>query len=161
MIRSKKVVVVAVSLLLLGGCGSSPTEADARRCLGARIAKVSEGRIKLVSLRKTNGRDIRGAGSPDGYELDYEAEIEFTEDCYWSPNYPLGSAFETVSAAMKAKLDRLNNPEAKMSSEEYWKLREISSMPEYNRPLELARKGQRVRHTGKVQFSKTERGWEG
>ena len=59
MIRSKKVVVVAVSLLLLGGCGSSPTEADARRCLGARIAKVSEGRIKLVSLRKTNGREVR------------------------------------------------------------------------------------------------------
>lgn len=146
------------------GATAGPSEASTKDFMAARIAKQSEGRMRLVSLRKTNGRNIRGADSPDGYVLDYEAEIEFTEDCYWSPNNPTGVTFETVSLAAKADLDRLHNPDemAKLSSSE--KLRMLSdsySQRLLSRPLEQGRKGQRVRHAGKVRFEKTERGWEG
>jgi len=51
-------------------------------CHSRQIAIESEGRIKLVSFKETNGPQD-GLGSIPFYFMEYQAEIEFTEDCRW------------------------------------------------------------------------------
>ena len=147
-----------VLLILLTGCESKPSETDASRALQDSVASQSGGRIRVLSVRKTNGREITTSFG-NAYELEYQAELEFTEDCAWSPGWPLAGAYATVPASVKTDLDRLKDPKsrAKMPSHEYWRLFRLST--EYDQPLEVAHKGQRFGRSGKLLFIKTEKGW--
>lgn len=65
-------------LLSLFGCSSKPSEGDAKKIIKQHIKDEAEGRMELISLRKTNGMNDNKL-----YRLEFEAEIEFLEDGKW------------------------------------------------------------------------------
>jgi hypothetical protein len=65
---------------LLLGCSSTPSEGDAKRIIEQQIKDESEGRMKLIYFRKTNAQK-REVAAVKFYQLEYEAEIEFQDDC--------------------------------------------------------------------------------
>jgi hypothetical protein len=75
-------LLLVISLLPMLGCSSGPSSSTGVKFLRQRINNQSKGRIKLVSFSKTNGQEMAPMGVPS-YKLDYEAEIEFLEDCRW------------------------------------------------------------------------------
>jgi hypothetical protein len=122
-------IVVALSLI---GCSGKPSEAVARANLQEQIQRESSGRIRLASFQKTDGV-MREFGGVKTYEMTYDAEIEFLEDCYWT-GFNDGMSFQTH------KMDR---PER---------------IPLGVTPRR-ANKGQHLRFGGHINFQKTERGW--
>ena len=68
--------------LLLGGCSGDSRPAMAETAMREKVANESQGNIRLVSFKKTDGveRDFFGQLT---YEMKYEAQIEFLKDCHW------------------------------------------------------------------------------
>jgi predicted small lipoprotein YifL len=143
-------VVVAIALSLTGcsdkpsdkpsgKASDQPTVAQARTQLEGEIKEQSGGLIKLVSFEKTDGKaeDFGGAKS---YEMSYTAEVEFMEDCTWnrSPNAFSQYVFSAHSRAKHSKADL-----------------EGDRLPGFK----SAKKEERAKISGKMEFEKTERGW--
>jgi hypothetical protein len=130
-------ILAAIVLLLLLGCSSGPSSSAAEEFLREKINKESEGRIKLVSFSKTNGQEAAPMGIPS-YKLDYEAEIEFLDDCRWGT--ASGSNWRGDFYVFPAEQG-----------------------PGYfgglYPPFRQATKGSRTKVLGSVIFQKTEAGW--
>jgi hypothetical protein len=133
------VVFLAVIFLLpLLACSSAPSSSAAEEFLREKINRESQGRIKLVSFTKTNGQESTPQGIPT-YKLDYEAEIEFLDDCRW------GTTQDFIG----------------------WRGDFHVFPPEEGPgffaglypPFRKAAKGSRTKVTGSVMFQKTEAGW--
>jgi len=124
---------------LLAACSGPPSESDGRSALESKVQAQSNGLIKVASFQKTNGV-AREFGGVKAYELDYTAEIEFTDDCMWGGGGPFGwdGSFEAARGQPRGALDSFN--------------------PKYF-GKQAAKKGQRQKVTGKFAFEKTERGW--
>lgn len=117
-----------------------PSEASGRIALEARIAKQSQGNIRLVSFSKTNGRDGEIFGRKV-YEMDYEAEIEFGQDGSWLKGDPmsgLGYGFTRERYGGNA-------------------LAQFAASIDGAVPV---RSGDRQKVSGKLLFGKSERGWQ-
>ena len=72
------ILFFAVAAFFSVGCSSAPSESDAQ----AVLESEGKGLIKLVSFSKTNAilSEVQGVKV---YTLEYEATIEFLEDCWW------------------------------------------------------------------------------
>ena len=69
-------------LMMLCGCGASlPTGYDAQQYIQQQFTKRGDP-ITVVTIRKTNGQHSVYGGI-ENYKVEYEAEIEFTEDCFF------------------------------------------------------------------------------
>ena len=91
--RITQSVILAFFLLFLSvatGCSSKPTEADVRGLIVQKISQNSNGLIKLVGFRKTNGIEHEFGGTKV-YEMEWVAELEFVADCVWDK-----STFEAI-----------------------------------------------------------------
>lgn len=115
--------VISICIILIG-CSTKPSDSEAQKLIEHFIQEESNGLIKLVNLTKTG----EGKGV-NFYVLNYEAEIEFIDDCYWER----GLAGEQTFKSRKEMLGFLLK--------------------------ESVKKGQRKRMTGTLHFEKTERGW--
>jgi hypothetical protein len=130
------VITIAIAILgvtLLAGCSSTPSASEGRDVLEKQIQEQSKGMIKLLDFRKTDGQ----AGELMGvrvYAMDFEAEVEFQEDCYWGG--PFGG-FEVMTG-------------------EPGPFNAFMFMGKRK-----ARAGERATISGKLQFQKTEKGWQG
>jgi hypothetical protein len=88
-IQASFVLALSIGLCcLLAGCWSSPSAGDGERAVQECIKRDSEGCIKLTKFQKTNGahRELGGFGGLKGlktYAMEFDAEIEFTENCTW------------------------------------------------------------------------------
>lgn len=122
------ILFFAVAAFLSGGCSSTPSESDAQRELESRIVKESKGLIKLVNFTKTNAQFSEKKGVQI-YTLEYEATIEFLEDCWWL----IGKKWSEYQVTQR-------EPEPAYAGNH-------------------VRAGQRVPIFGKVKFEKMERGW--
>ncbi len=129
-------VFLFVAVFLSSSCGNSPHPSQGQKHIGELIAKNSRGFIKLVDFRKTNGTASELMGVKL-YEMEFEADIEFTNDCTWRTNF----------AAQVAQ----------SPSEGYWAQYAQSLMRMAGQ--RNAQKGERATVTGKMQFEKKERGW--
>ncbi len=91
---------VIIALVLLTACGqstaSTPSPDHGENALRERVKSDSEGRIRLTSFRKTDGQSWEKHGV-SLYTMEYEAEIEFTEDCWSSQEFYHGNAFGTFT----------------------------------------------------------------
>lgn len=102
------------------GISQSQSEIDARNALESRIHSQMkpDAPIRLVSFRKTNGiqREINGMKA---YDMEFSAEIEFGEKCWWSDfgdsngqtqfyvfRFPLNDADERAVRSMQAWASR-------------------------------------------------------
>jgi hypothetical protein len=125
---------MVLSLLPLLGCSSAPSSSVAEEFLRENINRESEGRIKLVSFSKINGQEAAPMGIPS-YRLDYEAEIEFLDDCSWG----------TAGGDNRWRGDFT-----------VFSVGEVTlSYP----PFRKATKGSHTKVSGSVIFEKTEAGW--
>lgn len=132
-------LLLAIALLPMLGCSSGPSSSAAEALLRERIDNQSKGRIKLISFSKTNGQEASPMGVPS-YKLDYEAEIEFLDECRW------GTA-----------------------NGDSWRgdfyVFEPDPGPGYfgglYPPFRRAAKGSRTKVTASLIFQKTEAGWKG
>jgi hypothetical protein len=129
----------ATFLLAMAACSSGPPSSAAEEFLRAKIEKESQGRIKLVSFSKTNGQEATPMGIPS-YKLDYEAEIEFLDDCRWGTKNDLNGGWRGDFSVFPAE-----------------------EGPGYfgglHPPFRKAAKGSQTKVMGAVMFQKTEAGW--
>ncbi|HEX9871092.1 MAG TPA: hypothetical protein VGC99_21345 [Candidatus Tectomicrobia bacterium] len=93
--RNVRAVWLVAGILLLVTHISSvgaqvPSPEDAQRIIQQKIQTESKGCMKLNSFKKTDGieRQVFGAKV---YTLEYEAEIQFLEECKWLQDMTPGS----------------------------------------------------------------------
>jgi type II secretion system protein G len=145
--RMKWVIVVlaaiAVVLVFRYGISGTPSASDGERAIQARIKAESEGRIKLTKFHKTNAQQGELFGVKL-YDLEFEAEIEFTENCKWI----------TGLMGMQAGF-RTSKPAAQQSSGFSWN----KWIDDTQNPGVVVTNGQRLLLTGVVSFEKKEKGW--
>lgn len=137
---SQVLLAIAFAVVLSAGCSRNPSEGDARKAVQDEINTRAKSRIRLTSFYKSDGQEREGFGVKF-YRLDYQAEVEFTEDCGWVTTvYRTEPTFETVDPIPKnlSELDKV------------W----YAS----GRRIEV-KKGQREKLSGSVEFEKTENGW--
>jgi len=127
------VLVLLAMCFLIGGC--SPGASDGKQIIETRIQQQSNGLIKLVSFKKTNGQAMEPMGIK-AYTMNYTAEIEFLDDCTWGSGGALG--WPGTFAAVRG---RPNPMFINFSASE-------------------VKKGQRVTVSGEFVFQKTEQGWQ-
>jgi sulfatase maturation enzyme AslB (radical SAM superfamily) len=120
---------IVMSMCLLMGCGK-PSATDAQKIVNNLIQKQSHGFIKLINIKKTNAQEGEMMGVKL-YSLEYEAVIQFIDNCYWAEN--------TFTA-------QKNNPGP-------WG----GFMTKWFR----ASRGQQTVVHGKLNFEKMEKGWRG
>jgi hypothetical protein len=132
-------LLLAVSLFPLLGCSSGPSSSVAEEFLRERIKKESQERIKLVGFSKTNGQEAAPMGVPS-YKLDYEAEIEFLDDCRWGTKSDFDGGWRGDFSVFPAE----EGP---------------GFFGGLYAPFRPATKGSRTKVTGAVIFQKTEAGW--
>ncbi len=126
-------LVLTVTATVFSGCSSVPSSSDAQRILENQIIMQSKGVIKLIGFTQTNAQkgDVMGTKI---YSLEYQAEIEFTADCYWGG--PFGG-FEVMTG--EPSLFNAFRYQGK----------------------KRAKQGQRKAISGELVFEKTEKGWRG
>ncbi|MEK6676267.1 MAG: hypothetical protein AABZ47_11520 [Planctomycetota bacterium] len=119
------------------GCSGQPAATAGEKLIRDKIQDQAEGRIKLVSFRKTNGQTREAFGMQE-YVMEWEGEIEFLQDCRWGPfvygTYTWSGDFHTDISTSRIG---------------------------FGGRLDDARMGQKVRLTGSLTFRKTEKGWRG
>ena len=139
----KSILLICFLLVLFIGCSSVPSSDDAKQIIQERINKDSGGRIKLVSFQKMNGQEGNLLGFKV-YNLEYQMEIEFVEDCKWITGH---------SAALGGEVGfRTSKPKG---SQEFWD----KFMDDSTNPGKLVKKGHKERISGSIAFEKTDNGW--
>lgn len=133
-------LLVAGFCALITGCSSKPSEGDGNQAVKNQINQDSQGRIKLVGFHKTNGQ-MADINAVKVYNLEFDAEIEFTSDCKWITGGDMDLGFRTLPSA-----DKTTGPFAQF----------IAGEVEAGVKV---RQGQRVRVSGVIQFEKKENGW--
>lgn len=137
-------VAWAILLLpMLTACWSSPSVSDGKQAIQDCITKESEGRIKLTRFEKSNGAGDEIAGFKI-YKLEFESEIEFTENCKWVTG---GGGQEVGFRTAKS----VAQPKSGFS----WN----SFLSDSQNPGPDVTKGLKIQIFGAIHFVKNERGW--
>ncbi len=152
----KNATAIACLLMLFPmvcGCGSSsqdskPTVAEGEKVLSDGIPSESEGRIKVAKFSKTDGQSsvVNGVAM---YKMEFQAELEFTEDCKWRTRSVLDNAhtsFRTVKLPPEASSDNFS-----------WSQWDSDTQT----PGTVMKRGQRQQISGTLTFEKSEKGWRG
>ncbi len=128
---------------MLAGCSGPPAAADGKQAVLDKIKTESEGRIELASFEKTNGMQGEMAGVKT-YDLEFEAEITFLDNCKWSTGLIAGDggmSFHTYKLAA--------NPNSPMGLMENV----------MNGPGTEVKKGESFNVSGVIRYLNKERGW--
>jgi len=125
----------------MSGCSSKPSDGDGKQAIQNQINQDSQGRIKLVEFRKTNGQ-LAEVNAVKVYSLEFEAEIEFTGDCKWITG--LGGS------EMGFRTSQLPN-------------KSLGALAQFaaddGMPGTIVKQGQQVKISGVIRFEKKENGW--
>jgi hypothetical protein len=113
----------------LSGCFSKPNETEVKDLLVQEIKKKSNGLIKVINFKKTNGSEFNKGGL-NIYQMEWTADLEFSEDCLWDTR--------TFEAVLKPKNDM-----------DIW----------LHITKRKQKKGDRVSYQGSTTLRKTEKGW--
>lgn len=135
------------SAILFAGCSSKPLEGDGKKAIQNQINQDAQGRIILVKFHKTNGQ-LAEINAVKVYNLEFGAEIEFTEDCKWlNSNTGQGYSFRT---------SKLVGPDAQSKTYGFsWNQFADAGL----NPGMSVQKAQRMQVSGAIRFEKKENGW--
>ena len=123
------IIPILVGLFLVGCSGpSSPSESVGKQIVERQIQEQSKGLIKLVSFRKTNA-----TGGDAAYQMEYEVEIEFSDDVRVFQDPMMKGPFYA----------------------------EVGAVQPIHFMMKQRRKGEKTKQTGTLGFEKTEKGWRG
>jgi len=137
--------------IVIAGCGwvclpsysAAPPVNDCKQAFENHIKEQSEGRIRLLTFKKLDGTEGEVA-EVKVYVLEYEAEIEFTENCKWlNGEGGYAPSFQTTKPAAKSKDSSL---------------RYVTRMDNAQHGL-VVQAGLRLKLTGVISFSKKEDAW--
>jgi hypothetical protein len=142
-IKSGAFLLAASFCVVLTGCSFKPSEGDGQQAVQNQINQQAQGRIRLISFHKTNGQ-MAEINAVKVYSLEFQSEIEFTENCKWAiGNYGQQLSFQTSKPVTQQQGgvwgQFLDNAVAN--------------------PGVLANQGQRVQLFGVIHFEKKENGW--
>lgn len=142
--RKLKYLIAALCVaVILTGCSSAPSASKGEQAIQDRISQESEGRIRLTEFQKTNGQQGEVMGVKV-YGLEFDAQIEFTEDCKWITGmFGQQLSFRTSKAVAQ-----------KQSGFTWDKFRDAA-----DNPGSIVSKGQDIKVSGVVRFVKKEKGW--
>jgi len=109
-----RLFALVACIVALAGCSqtpSPPSASVAEQAFRQEIAAQSGGRITVASFKKTDGQQFQLNGVP-GYQIDYEAVIEFPQNGSWlaggfGPS-ALGFGFSTTEAPAGTMASFLN-----------------------------------------------------
>ena len=124
--------------------GDVPTEADAQKVIEQRIQKESGGRIKILSVKKTDGTKMEHFGVPM-YAMDYVLQIEFLESCRW-----LDHSYHSHADAIGFETTK----EIKVKDNDFFNALNREANPGTN-----VEKGDTSEIKGQMIFQKSEKGW--
>ena len=131
--KSLVILTIACIGMVFSGCSlSDPSASDAQRVFENKIRNEAQGRIRLVSFQKTNGQKRQMFGE-NVYHLEFQAEIEFTQNCKWVKNADNTLSLRTTPPPSNALFDTDIGP--------------------------VVQAGQRQIINGSFDFEKTEQGW--
>lgn len=138
--RAISALTGVVLLSIFTSCSSTPSATTAREIINSRIERQSKGRIRLVSLQKTNGQmgEIFGVKV---YQLSYKGEIEFLEECFWVKGMDAAAGLGPVSFRTVTRQEGLRDRLGALDNRR------------------LMQKGARSEISGEITFEKTEKGW--
>lgn len=132
-------LTMAILILAISGCSSGPSTSAAEEFAREQIKKQSQDRIKLVGFSKIDGQESAPNGIPS-YKLDYEAELEFLENCRWGTKHGVNGGWNGDYRCVP-----------------------IIEGPGYSgdifTPFGEAKKGTRTKVRNFVTFEKSEAGW--
>jgi hypothetical protein len=128
----------------ISGCSSNPSPSDGKQAIQNQITQDAQGRIKLIEFHKINGQ-LAEINAIKVYSLEFEAEIEFTEDCKWV----VGRFGENLSF-ITSKL--INTPS---SGFDWNKFLDDTSV----HPGTAIKQGHQENISGVIRFEKKENGW--
>jgi hypothetical protein len=139
-----RVLIGACIVVAFTGCPNIPTPsaADARAKLANQIRHRSGGLIKLISFEAT-GEEMHEVSGIKNYEISYNAEIAFMDDCLWGGSDPL------IGWDFRAR-PRNAPPPAPDGS---------VTIADFQ-DMKPAAKGERLKISGKVEFERTDRRWQ-
>ena len=124
--------------LFVAGCGVPLSQSTGQKMLENQIQNQSNGKIKLLSFSKTNGK-----GDDAYYQVEYEAEIEFLANGAWESGGGMSSSptfgFSTQQLGGGATAQLLGAVVGAQNVSQ----------------------GQRTKVKGVLRFEKTEKGWRG
>ena len=149
MVKTSKNTLLLFTLgvcAVLSGCSGSPSASTGTQAIEDLIKKDSEGRIRLVQFRKTNGQLAEVMGMK-AYILEYEAEVEFLEACKWNIRTFAGAIMDDQASFRTTK-------STKRAGNELAKFTELVTNP----GTEVS-KGQKFKLVGAIQFEQKEKGW--
>jgi hypothetical protein len=143
-IKRCSVLFLLVSFaFLFAGCSSKPSTGDGKQAIQSQIEKDAQGRINLLEFHKTNGQLVE-INAVKIYSMEFEAEIEFTEDCKWVTDIMTRHfSFRT------SKLVGQSNSGFNMGK----------FIDDADNPGSPVQKGQKVKIAGVIRFEKKENGW--
>ena len=76
------IVIAGFGCVCLPSYSAAPPVNDCKQAFENHIKEQSEGRIRLLTFKKLEGTQGEVA-EVEVYALEYEAEVEFTENCKW------------------------------------------------------------------------------
>lgn len=132
-----RLIFIAVSAFTLAACSSTPSSSNAESVLRNNLDKQTQGIAKLVDFKKINAVESEVMGTKI-YAVEFEATIEFLEDCYWRQRNPIMDLPQSGIVVER---------EGGMFSQMFG--------------MKKATTGQRETITGTLRFQKTEKGWKG
>lgn len=134
------VFIAAFAVAVFSGCSRMPTQSDGQSALERKIQRESNGLIHLISFQKTDGlaQEVMGVKT---YQLQYTAEIEFTDSCAWGD----GSALVGWQGGFSA--DRSSGSS------------QMAMLMDMSVHYKKGAKGQREQVSSTLVFIKTENGW--
>jgi TPR repeat protein len=145
--RTKWVLValagLALFVILRYAISGTPSANDGERAVQDRIKQEAQGRITLAKFQKTNGQEGELLGVKM-YGLEFEAEIEFTEDCKWITGF-MGSQLSFRTSKLIAQ------PSSGFSWQKF--------SDDGLNPGVPVQKGQKMQVSGVIRFQKKENGW--
>ena len=138
-----RVLSIGALCALFAGCSSSPSAGDGEGAIQSRINEQAQGRIKLTRFTKSNGAQGELSGFKI-YALEFDAEIEFMEDCKWLTGM--------IGQPLTFSTSKLTTPPKSGFS---WG----SFLDDTTNPGTPVKKGQGAKRFGIVRFVKKEKGW--
>ena len=137
------IVIAGLGWVCLPSYAAGPPVNDCKQAFENHVKEQSEERIRLLSLKNLEGTEQEVDGVKV-YVLEYEAEIEFTENCKWlNGEGGYAPSFHTVKPA----------PKSKDSS-----LRYVTRMDNTQHGL-IVEAGLRFKLAGRIHFLKKVAGW--
>jgi hypothetical protein len=129
-------------IILISGCGESEPSIDkAKNILLTKVIKTDAGGLyHLLNFEKTNGMRSNQAGF-DVYTLFYKATIEFDKNCYYE------IIKDEVTGELKQIFISAKTPSSDMPLFSLYK-------------REIGKPRQRFIFENKINFVKTEKGWD-